>query len=137
MLVETLAQLAFDSGAERISIEVDAVNGGSTNAVIVTRFGQRGCNEGKEGHLLAVLAQPLVVQGNVGELDSKIVSLVDELRNYIVDAARVLPETDTKKRRDALKTAGEDASGGEGDETKQEGATPDSESLASGEAESL
>ncbi|NKC01844.1 MAG: hypothetical protein GKR90_25550 [Pseudomonadales bacterium] len=138
MVIETLAQLAFDSGAERISIEIDAADGGNTSAVIVSRFGQAGLTEGKEARLLSVLAQPLVVSGNVGEIDNKVVSLVDELRNPIVEAGKELPETDAVKRRSALKNA---SKGSEGVDT-EDGETPvdesvDTNALASGEAESL
>lgn len=107
MLIEALANLAERTGAERISLEIPPSNNGSCAVMVVTSFGQSAhVGESKEnGKLLAALSTPLVVEGHVGELDSRLVALIDELEDDIVRASQSLPETDAQKRKRELQEA--------------------------------
>jgi len=107
MLIEALANLAERTGAERISLEIPPSNNGSCAVMVVTSFGQSAhVGESKDsGKLLAALSTPLVVAGHVGELDSRLVALIDELEDDIVTASRSLPETDAQKRKRELQEA--------------------------------
>lgn len=107
MMIEALAKLAHDCGAERISIEIPPSDGGTVQVMVLTRFGQAGrvANDERHGPLLAALAQPLVVKGHAGEIDGKLLRLVDELESGMVAAAQGLPETDAAKQQKALAEA--------------------------------
>jgi hypothetical protein len=107
MLIEALANLADRTGAERISLEIPPSNNGSCAVLVVTSFGQKAhVGESKDsGRLLAALSTPLVVEGHVGELDSRLVALIDELEEDIVTASQSLPETDAQKRKRELQEA--------------------------------
>jgi PRTRC genetic system protein E len=107
MMIETLAKLAHDCGAERISIEIPPSDGATVRVMVLTRFGQNGrvANDEKQGPVLAALAQPLVVSGHPGEIDEKLIRLVDELESGMVAAAKTLPETDAAKQKKALAEA--------------------------------
>lgn len=150
MLIETLAKLANDAGADRISLEISPSDGGECQVMVVTSFGQ-GIEIGKDkkaARVLAALTQPLVVAGNVGELDLKLVALVDDLEQEFVAAAKTLPETDVQKRKHKLRAsvrndkekdntddAGDTTAGGS---RPTETATTDhAEALAAGDADTL
>lgn len=107
MLIEALANLAAKTGAERISLEIPPAEGGSCAVMVVTSLGHgvRVSESDKDAKLLAALAAPLVVEGNVGELDSRLVSLIDELEGDFEAASNSLPETDAQKRRRELQEA--------------------------------
>lgn len=107
MLIETLARLAHEAGAERISLEIPPSDGGSVKVLVVTSFGQgvRIADDKKARTLFPALAQPLVVGGNIAEMDSRVVRLVDELEGDVIAAAKTMPETDAQKRRKELKEA--------------------------------
>ena len=107
MLIEALANLAERIGAERISLEIPPSNNGSCAVMVVTSFGQDAhVGESKDnGKLLAALSAPLVAEGHVGELDSRLVALIDELEDDLVAASRSLPETDAQKRKRELQEA--------------------------------
>ena len=152
MLIETLAKLANDAGADRISLEISPSDGGECQVMVVTSFGQGvGIGKNKEAaRVLAALTQPLVVAGNVGELDRKLVALVDDLDQEFVAAAKTLPETDVQKRKRELRASvqndkkQDDAdANGDGDKTggssqAAEAATTDhAEALAAGDADTL
>lgn len=109
MLIEALANLAEKTGAERISLEIPPSKEGSCAVMVVTSFGHSvSVNESKEhGALLAALAAPLVVEGHVGELDARLVAMLDELEDDFAEASRSLPETDTQRRKRELKEAAE------------------------------
>lgn len=144
MLIEALAKLAYRAGAERISIEIPPTSGGDSSVMVVTSLGhtvQTGESD-EHGRLLAALSAPLVVRGNVGELDSRLVKLIDELEEDYVAAADSLPETDLRKKRkelqDAASSKDEDDEAKDGSDAESEESAEDhAEALASGEADSL
>lgn len=146
MVIEILARLAAQMGAERISLEIAPSDGGSTSVMVVTSLGQSSANIGdeKQQRLQAVLSQPLVVTGNVGELDSRVVALVDDLEEVMVTTAKSLPETDAQKQKAALLAAQHDTKetavkDEEGDTAVVDVSQDDmaADALAAGEANSL
>lgn len=108
MLIEALAKLAHGCGAEGISLEIPPSDGGNVKVLVVTRLGHRARVAQDEQHAsrLAVLAQPVVVGGHPGEIDQKLLRMIDEIEEGMVRAASELPETDAKKRLKALAEAG-------------------------------
>ncbi len=153
MLIEALEKLATKAGAERISLEIRPASGGVCTVVAYVSLGHdTAVNEdAKNGKLLATLADPLVVTGNVGELDSRLVSLIDSIEDDFEMASKALPETNAKKRKRELNEAAENKKDKKTGATKKvasKGAakkaekpevesTSLAEDLASGEAESL
>jgi hypothetical protein len=158
MLIEALANLAEKTGAERISLEIPPSKDGSCAVMVVTSFGQSvTVNESEDhGKLLAALATPLVVQGHVGELDGRLVTLIDDLEDGFAEASKSLPETDAQKRKRELQDAAakkdEKAEGkasakktvkkamtksDETDATAKDEPASHEDALASGEADSL
>jgi len=158
MLIEALANLAAKVGAERISLEIPPTEGGSCAVMVVTSLGHsvKVTESEQDAKLLAALAAPLVVEGNVGELDSRLVSLIDDLEGDFEAASQSLPETSAQKRKRELKEAAEKEEKKTGKAGEAKGATKkggkkaetviDAESdteqshddaLASGEADSL
>jgi hypothetical protein len=107
MLIEALANLAEKMGADRISLEIPPAADGSCAVMVVTSLGQHATvSESKEnGSLVAAVAAPLVVEGHVGELDRKVVALIDDLEGGLTAASNSLPETDAQKRKRELKEA--------------------------------
>lgn len=143
MLIEALAKLADRVGAERISIEIPPAVGGENSVMVVTSLGHNvRTSEGDEhGRLLAALSAPLVVRGNVGELDSRLVALLDELEDDYVAAADTLPETELRKKRRELQEAAaaqeKDDEAKEGTDAAKTETDDNAEALSTGEADSL
>lgn len=127
MLIEALSKLAHGCGAESISIEIPPSDGNTIQVMVVTRLGHsaRVVSDAKHGALLAALAQPLVVQGHPGEIDDRLLRLVDEVEQGMVAAAGMLPETESQKYLKALKEAdkGSGSAKAEGSEKKEDVAT--------------
>lgn len=154
MLIEALANLAKKAGAERISLEIPPNEGGTCSVAAYVSLGHdSGVGEDeKHGRLLAALSQPLVVEGNVGELDSRLVTLIDSIEDDFAEASQALPETSAQKLKRKLKEAAADkpekkagtkkkVEGKKDDEKTDEtsGDATDShdDEFASGEADSL
>lgn len=147
MLIEALANLAAKTGAERISLEIPPASDGACTVMVVTSLGHSvQVSESEEnGKLLSALAAPLVVEGHVGELDRRVLSLIDRLEDEFKVAADALPETDAQKRLRELKEAQKkedkeastDAKVSKDDTTEVADEDNHSDALATGEADSL
>lgn len=152
MLVEVLAKLADRIGAERISVEIPPSDGGEISVMVVTSLGHSGksIEDEEVGPIVEVLARPLVVKGNVGEIESRVVAMIDSLDDELAGAAKSLPETDVQRRKREIREAAEKKDeggkkkGSDGKESKAartKTATKSdeahAEALASGEADSL
>jgi len=147
LLIEALANLAAKTGAERISLEIPPASDGACAVMVVTSLGHSvQVSESEEnGKLLSALAAPLVVEGNVGELDRRVVSLIDRLEDEFKVAADALPETDVQKRLRELKEAqkkddkeaGADTKVSKDEQTAAVTEDDHSDALATGEADSL
>jgi len=152
MLIEALANLAERAGATRISLEIPPSAGGNCAVMVVTSLGHDAKVSDDEEHarLLAAISGPLVVEGNVGELDGRLVSLIDNIEDSFTEASNKLPETDAQRLKRKLKEASEKkAEKGKGgkkaksvkteDKMDESGESEDEhdDALASGEADSL
>ena len=149
MMIETISKLAHRLGAERVSIEIPPSNGGNVRLMLVTTLGHQPhvMTDEKTASLAATLAQPIVVSGNVGEVESRLVRLIDELEEGMVSASAKLPDTDARKRLEKLEQAAESGtesdtsnSGTDSKATKKKTAAKkksDKADFASGEAASL
>ena len=159
MLIEALARLAHKAGAERVSLEIPPSDGGDCTVLLVPSLGHnaRTAEDEKDGALLAALASPIVISGNVGELDSRVVAMIDGLEDDYESAMGDLPETDVQKRRKEIaeaaekkkssdkktnpkkvrskKSAGKKAE--KGTEAEADNTKSHAEQLAAGEADSL
>lgn len=119
MLIETLAEMAFNAGAERVSLEIRPATQNSGSVVVLHDFGTEAflkADENGKG-TLAILAQPLVVNGAFGDMDQRVVALVDDVSDDIVSASASLPDTDARVLRDKLKVAAKPKA--DVDETKE------------------
>lgn len=107
MLIESLAEMAFNAGAERVSLEIHPKTQDSGSVVVLTSFGVGSTPKADEKgeNILAVLSQPMMLSGAFGDMDQRVVGLVDEVRDDVVSASDSLPQTDAKTMRDKLKEA--------------------------------
>jgi hypothetical protein len=154
MLIEALSKLAHKVGAEQMTLTISPSDGGEGTVLVVPCLGHsaKTSEDKDQGKLVAALSSPLVVKGNVGELDSRLVNLIDELEDDYQAASKELPETDAQKRRRELSEAatkkeGKDKkaaakkpnekAGKEEDESKDKSDDSHAEALATGEADSL
>lgn len=144
MLIEALARLAERAGAERITLTISATDGGECDVMVVPCMGQgmTTAEDQEMGRILAALSEPMVVQGNAGELDGKLVRAIDEVEADVVTASLRLPETNVQKRRRELREAAKGKADGKGGEKDAAEATDGdsgsvAEALAAGEADSL
>lgn len=110
MIIEALSDLAYRAGAERVSLEIHPTSEGTANVVVFHVLGQvAGAGDEKQAKLLAALAQPIALNGSIGDMDERLVSVLDSLESDVVEAANALPDTDVRKLRAQLKDAGKDA----------------------------
>ena len=153
MLVEALSSLANKVGAERISLEIGPSEGGECSVLVVTSLGHTArTSESEENRrLVAALAEPLAMNGHAGELDSRLVRMIDEIEDEFEVAAKALPETDVQRQRRKLKEAAkkdddksEEAAAKSSDDAKdaenKDGDAEEkthAEALADGEADTL
>lgn len=137
MLIEALAKLAHGCGAEGISLEIPPSDGGNVKVLVVTRLGHgaRVAQDEKHASRLAVLAQPVVVGGHPGEIDQKLLRMIDEIEEGLIQAAGELPETDAKKRLKALAEAGKQEDKTSGEKTAKADAPKTQDAGAKAEAE--